>query len=135
MELGKRTTWLWKRTNQTGLAAVIDVHQIRVEVQMRISAHLNGSVSRDQGPRARRKAHPGKQAERSDRDLGEGFRSEPFGANDYFLDFSVGRLLPMGREWYHVPSVIWLNGLNRGFAVYAKAASCELRVLMLVLSG
>lgn len=89
---------------------MIDIHKIGIEAQMRISAHLNRGISRNQCPGARREGHLGEQAKRCHCDFGEGFRSEALFANDYFLDFSVGRLLPVGGEGYHV-SDVWLTGI------------------------
>lgn len=85
---------------------MIDIDKIRIEVQMGISAHLHRSISRNLRAGARRKGHLGEQAERRYCDLGEGFRSEALFTNDYFLDFSMRRLLPMRGEGCHVSNVL-----------------------------
>ncbi len=91
----------WKRTNQARLAAMIDVNQVRIKVQVGVSAHLNGSISRIQCSCTRGKRHLGEQAKRCHGDFGDGFRSEALFTNDDFLDFSMGRLLPMRGERCH----------------------------------
>lgn len=106
---------------QARLAAVVNIHQIAVQVQVLPPPHLHRGVRRRGGLRARRELEAGEEAAGRDRDLGEGLGGEVgggVGGKDDFLDVGVRGLGPEGFErchfwWLEKSEVRWRAGSRK----------------------
>lgn len=75
---------------------MVDINQIAVQVQMRISTALDRGVGRLCRGRRRREIDLGEETVGRDGHLGEGLGSECRLVDDDFLDVAVGGLRPGG---------------------------------------
>jgi hypothetical protein len=91
-----------RSTNESRLARVIDVKQITVQVEMRITTCLHSSVSGFADARARRKFEFCKDRKGRERNTRDALGGEFLGVDDDdLLDLGVGGLVPVGSERSH----------------------------------
>ena len=89
------------QTDKRRLAAVVDVQQVAVEVQVLVTAILNRRIRGLGGIRAGREIEAGVQTPGRDGDPGEALGLELGLVDDDFLDFGVGGANPVRRERGH----------------------------------
>jgi hypothetical protein len=93
-------------TNERGLARVVDVEQIAVEVEVGVTASLDGRVGRLRGGSARREVELGENGEGRESDARDALGGEFGRVLDDFLDVRVGGTGPVGDDgchgWYRV---------------------------------
>jgi hypothetical protein len=81
-------------TYEAGLTAVIDIDEVRVQIQVAATAHLDGGIRGPGSGRAGRKGELGEEAVGWQRHLGVGGRGE--GGRVVDLDFLDGRVRGLG---------------------------------------
>lgn len=76
--------------NETGFAGVVDVHEVRVQGEMSVAAHLHGGPGGRGGAGARREGHLGEEGAGGEGDAGETPGAEAIGRGGYdLLDVGV----------------------------------------------
>jgi hypothetical protein len=78
---------------------VVDVQQVAVEVQVLVTAELNGSVGRAVGQGTRRECHLGVECKGGERHPGDALGGELGIVDDDLLDVRMGWTVPGRGEW------------------------------------
>ena len=92
---------LWWDTDERGITRVVDVQQIAVEVQVLVTAHLDGGVGRLVGRGAWWEVKLGEDGEGRQGHFGDALGAELGLVDDDLLDIGVGGLNPVWRERGH----------------------------------
>lgn len=88
-------------TNERGLARVVDVQQVAVEVEMGVAARLDGGVGGLRGGSAGRKVELCEDGERGEGDARDALCGELGRVLNDLLDVRVGGTVPVGDEGCH----------------------------------
>lgn len=89
------------QTDERGLAGVIDVQQVAVEVEVGVATRLDGGVGGLLGGGAGRPGEAGEDGKGRERDAGDALGGELGLVDEHLLDGRVGGLLPGGGERRH----------------------------------
>ena len=104
---------------------MIDIHQVRIEVQMLVPAHLDCGIGWSVGGRAWREGQLREEAVRRERHAGDGASGELGGGGDEdLLDLGMRGLSPVGSERCHCDGCLGeLLGCLANFGADAKSGS------------